>query len=72
MSFCAIADKLKDIDMEKLETIIPFSLAPWEKRAHIVSDDTAITRAGKAPAIYIAISSSARNGAVRIGGVIEI
>jgi len=27
-----VADVLKDFDMEKLETVNPFTLAPWEKR----------------------------------------
>ncbi len=71
-SLYQIADELKSIDMEKLETIDPLSLAPWEKRMQVVTDDTAATRAGKGPAVRIAVSSSARNGVVGMGGVIEI
>jgi exonuclease III len=65
-----VAEALKDISMEELETIDPYTLAPWERRAATVIDGTA-----KEPtdwAVRIAVSSSSRNGVVGMGGVVEI
>ncbi len=34
-----VADALKDIAIEELETINPFTLAPWEKRVQTITDE---------------------------------
>ncbi|KAI2811952.1 transcriptional regulator family: Zinc finger, CCHC-type [Aspergillus niger] len=66
-----VADALKNIDMETLETINPFTLAPWETRMQ--TDGEAMPDPQSAPggSIQIAISSSARNGMVGFGMAIE-
>jgi ribonuclease HI len=56
--------------MEKLETIDPFTLALWERRAVTVIDGTALEPTGWD--VRIAVSSSARNGLVGIGGAVDI
>jgi ribonuclease HI len=67
-----VADVLKDFDMEKLETINPFTLAPWEKRLWTVTDETAAEGTDANGAVRIAVSSSARYGLVGIGGAIQL
>jgi ribonuclease HI/exonuclease III len=67
-----VADVLKDFAMEELETINPFTLAPWEKRVRTVTDETAAEKLGMNWAVRVAVSSSARNGLVGIGGVTEV
>jgi hypothetical protein len=66
-----VADALKDISMEELETINPYTLAPWEKRALTITDGTA-PKPNAGWAVQIAVSSSSRNGVVGMGGAIEI
>ena len=67
-----VADALKGIEMEGMETINPFALAPWEKRVDTIIDETAAARQVDINwAIRIAVSSSARNSVVGIGGVIQ-
>ena len=58
--------------MEELETINPCTLAPWEKRVQIITDESASTQLGARWGVRIAVSSSARNSVVGIGRVIEI
>lgn len=58
--------------MDNLETINPFNLGPEEKRAQTIIDDAGTELARRDAAIRIAISSSARNGVVGIGGIIEM
>lgn len=61
--------------MEELETINPFTLAPWVERAQtIITDESGAetTEVGSGGAVRIALSSSARNDVVGVGGVIEI
>ncbi len=67
-----VADALKDIAMEDLETINPFTLAPWEERVQTVTDETATMQANVGWAVRIAVSSSARNGVVGMGGVVDV
>jgi len=64
-----IADTLKEIDMEKLETVDPFTLAPWEKRVQTNTDETAARHTEAGWAVCIAVSSSARNDIV---GLVEL
>ena len=72
--FYQVADLLKDIPMEELETIEPFALAPWESRIRTIADeseaDFSVERTDWA--VRIAVSSSARNGLVGFGAAIEI
>ena len=66
-----VADALKDIEMEQMETIRPCVLAPWEKRVQAVSENAA-QRLEANWAVRIAVSSSSRNGVVGMGGAISI
>jgi hypothetical protein len=56
-----VADTLKNIKMETLETINPFTLAPWETCMH--TNVKAMPDPWTAPSgsIQITVSSSARN-----------
>jgi ribonuclease HI len=67
-----VADVLKDFAMEELETINPFTLAPWEKRIQTITDETAAEKVDTTWAGRAAVSSSARNGLVGIGGAIQL
>ncbi len=58
--------------MEDLETINPFTLAPWEKRVQTITDETAAMQVDAGWAVRLAVSSSARNGVVGMGGVVEL
>ncbi|KAJ5267785.1 hypothetical protein N7478_010593 [Penicillium angulare] len=62
-----VADALKHFDMETLETINPFTLAPWDERvqANVDGQDEPQTEAGGL--MQIALSSSARNELVGFG-----
>ncbi|KAJ9481395.1 hypothetical protein VN97_g12085 [Penicillium thymicola] len=66
-----VADALKNIEMETLETINPFTLAPWEERVQTHVHEIPATRTEAGGVMQIAVSSSARNELVRFGGVIE-
>lgn len=70
--FYQIADALKAVSVDSLETINPFILAPWKRRIQTIIDETATELEQKCTAVCIAVSSSARNGVVGIGGAIEI
>lgn len=58
--------------MEELETINPCTLAPWEKRVHTVVDESASKLLDTDWVVRIAVSSSAWNGVVGIGGAVEM
>lgn len=58
--------------MEQLETIQPLILAPWEERVEAIADEPAAREADAGWAIRIAVSSSARNDVVGVGGAIPI
>ncbi|CRL30028.1 Nematode reverse transcriptase-like [Penicillium camemberti] len=66
-----VADALKNIEMESLETINPFTLALWEAR--VQTDDEPVLNGSTVPggSIRIAFSSSARNELVGFGVAIE-
>jgi hypothetical protein len=64
-----VADVLKDFAMEELETINPFTLAPWEKRVQTITDEVAAKKVEAA--VRVAVSSSARNGLVGFGGATQ-
>lgn len=62
---------MKNIEMESLETINPFTLAPWEARMQ--TDDEAILETSDVPggSMQVAFSSSAWNELVGFGVTIE-
>ncbi|KAJ6114125.1 hypothetical protein N7512_007570 [Penicillium capsulatum] len=66
-----VAEALKNIEMETLETISPFTLAPWEERVQTDVHDIPATRAEAGGYMQIAVSSSARNEVVGFGVAIE-
>ncbi|CEL11769.1 Putative Reverse transcriptase [Aspergillus calidoustus] len=66
-----VADVLKNIEMETLETINPFTLAPWEERLQTDIGQAPESQAEAGGSMQIAVSSSARNEVVGFGGVIQ-
>lgn len=68
--FHQVADVLKDVSMESLEIINPFTLAPWERRAQMIAYEAATDLPHTDAAVHIAVGSSARNGVVGVGGVV--
>ncbi len=66
-----VAEKLKDVAMEEMETIHPFTLPPWEKRVQTIADEEMTRQPDSNRAAYIAVSSSARNGVVGLGVAIK-
>ncbi|KAJ5737265.1 uncharacterized protein N7483_002390 [Penicillium malachiteum] len=66
-----VADTLRNIDMETLETIHAFTLAPWDARVR--TDVAAVPHSldESGGSMQIAISGSARNGLVGFGIAIE-
>ncbi|CRK13464.1 hypothetical protein BN1723_010047 [Verticillium longisporum] len=72
--FFQLATALNEIPMENLETINPFTLPPWMERMQTIAewnDDSTSTRVDQDAMVRIAVSSSARNELVGVGGVIE-
>ena len=66
-----VADALKNIKMESLETINPFTLAPWEERIQGDDQELPETQPETGGVMRIAVSSSARNEIVGFGVAIE-
>ncbi|KAI3277363.1 transcriptional regulator family: Zinc finger, CCHC-type [Penicillium roqueforti] len=66
-----VADALKNIDMETLETINPFTLAPWEERIQPDMDQPVDFQTSAGLYMQIAVSSSARNELVGFGMATE-
>lgn len=66
-----MADALKNIEMDTLETINPFTLAPWEERVQTDISETPETHTVAGGSIQIAVSSSAQNEVVGFGGAIQ-
>ncbi|KAI3110835.1 hypothetical protein CBS147330_9924 [Penicillium roqueforti] len=66
-----VADALKHIDMETLETINPFTLVPWEARVQAGVEATPQSPIVLGGLMQIATSSSARNELVGFGVAIE-
>lgn len=67
-----VATTLRDVPMEQLEIIQPLTLAPWEERVEVITDEAAAREAEASWAIRIAVSSSARNDVVGVGGAVQI
>ncbi|KAJ5288046.1 hypothetical protein N7478_003732 [Penicillium angulare] len=66
-----VADALRHIDMEALETINPFTLAPWDERLQANIDGQYEPQPEAGGLMQIAVSSSARNELVGFGVAIE-
>lgn len=54
--------------MDELETINPFTLAPWENRVRTITNELTTTQRNVNSDVRIAVSSSARNDLVGVGG----
>jgi hypothetical protein len=63
-----VADALKGMAMDELEIINPFTLTPWEERVHVIANELTTTQRDIDFDVRIAVSSSARNGLVGVGG----
>jgi hypothetical protein len=63
-----VADALKCMEMDELETINPFTLTPWENRVQTITNELTTTQRNVDYDVRIAVSSSARNGLVGAGG----
>ncbi|KAJ6436906.1 reverse transcriptase [Purpureocillium lavendulum] len=73
--FYQVATVLNEIPMEELETINPFTLAPWAERLQAIMDEGDAATAARADlgwAVRVAASSSARNGLVGVGGAVDL
>ena len=70
--FYQVAEALKEVSMEKLETIGSFTIAPWQTRTQSLVGKAMAEQASSCAAVRVAVSSSARNGIVGAGGAIEI
>ncbi|KAJ5876413.1 uncharacterized protein N7529_001997 [Penicillium soppii] len=66
-----VADALRHVDMERLETIDPFTLAPWDERIQANIDGQYEPQTEAGGLMQIAVSSSARNELVGFGVAIE-
>ena len=62
-----MAEALKGIPMDELETINPFTLILWENRVRTITSDVTTTQRNADYDIRIAVSGSARNGLVGVG-----
>lgn len=64
-----LASDLREVPIDRMETVYPFAIAPWGKRAETISDgDLRIRELANANwAVRISMSSSAKNGLVGIG-----
>jgi hypothetical protein len=67
-----VADALKSIEMETLETINPFTLTPWEERVQGDGQDLPDTQTETGGVMRIAVSSSARNEMVGRSSLLDI
>ncbi|OAQ61371.1 reverse transcriptase [Purpureocillium lilacinum] len=73
--FYQVATVLNEIPVEESETINPFTLAPWAERLQAIMDEGDATTAARADlgwAVRVAVSSSARNGLVGVGGAVDL
>jgi ribonuclease HI len=66
-----VADALKSIEIETLETIHPFTLAPWETCMQADVEAMADSQTAPGGTMQAAVSSSARNGFVGFGVALE-
>lgn len=68
--FHQVARSLKDVPLEKIETIQSFTLAPWDKRVQAIKHDDKIKETQSSWDVCVAVGSSARNDVVGAGGVV--
>ena len=69
--FQQVALAYNQIPMKNIETIHPFTLAPWEKRLARAVEGTETLAAEQGKGTRIAVASSARNGMVGVGGMAQ-
>lgn len=67
-----VANAVQHIAIEQLENINPCTLIPCEIRVTTIVNEAGSRHLGIAGVVYIAVSSSARNGVVGYGGTTEI
>ncbi|EEY24045.1 conserved hypothetical protein [Verticillium alfalfae VaMs.102] len=73
--FFEVATALKNLPVDELETIAPFAVAPWTERINTIVDGAEVepwSEAHRDGNVRIAVSSSARNDLVGVGGVVEM
>jgi len=69
-----IADTYHNLPTGRMETILPYALAPWEKRIRVdipADRDEALTQARTCKGVIAATSSSRKNGLVGAGFAVE-
>ncbi len=66
-----VARRLAGVPTDQLECIVPFALEPWRKRIETVSEGKVNEELFAGGNVVVAMSSSARNGTVGVGGVIQ-
>ncbi|KZL63403.1 reverse transcriptase, partial [Colletotrichum incanum] len=66
-----VAEALKDIPMERVETINPLTLLPWEDRLEVIIGEEETRATGTASTVRVAVSSSVRREIVGVGGVVQ-
>ncbi len=66
-----VAERLKDIAIEEMETIHLFTLSPWEKRVQTITNEEITKQLDSNQAAYVAVSSLARNSVVGLGAAIK-
>ncbi|KAJ3487744.1 hypothetical protein NLG97_g6342 [Lecanicillium saksenae] len=70
--FHQVALRLKNIPLQEVETILPFTLAPWEQRIEMIKYEKVNKTTEMGWDIRIAVSSSARNDVLGGGGAVEV
>ncbi|KAJ6436634.1 reverse transcriptase [Purpureocillium lavendulum] len=73
--FYQVATAVNEIPMEDLETINPFTLAPWVERVQAImadEEESVVSRTDQGWAVRLAVSGSARNELVGIGGAVDL
>ncbi|OAQ57559.1 reverse transcriptase [Pochonia chlamydosporia 170] len=70
--FHQVACRLKEIPLSEIESIQPFALAPWDKRMEAIQYEDMSKGIEGTWDVGVAVSSSARNGLVGVGGVAHI
>ncbi|OHE90225.1 zinc knuckle [Colletotrichum orchidophilum] len=66
-----VAEALKDVPMDRIETINPLTLLPWEERIKVKIGQEETKETESASTIRVAVSSSVRSGMVGVGGVVQ-
>lgn len=67
-----VTRKLAGVPTDHLESILPFTIEPWRKRIAVESDGQAVGDLSAGGDVVVSTSSSARNGVIGVGGVIQM